>query len=173
MYCSNCGAVNANDSVFCSKCGTPTGAWKPSAPVAMPPPQVLNVPTRKRRAWPIAAVIVVVIVVALTAVAVIAVLLQSQSNGGGILPPSRSSALTLSLHNDDWLNSRSYEVYIDGNQQDSGTIGAVSTSSLYYVVTWRGDSTHQCTIDVYSNGAKHTTTAWLTDGGSASASVTI
>jgi hypothetical protein len=161
-YCPNCGEKLVDSALFCSTCGKPTimGVTPSSTPIRPSP----------KGSW---LKVTVGIVVALFVALLVILLLFRASESGGLPWQSRSGTLELTLFNDDWLSSRSYSVHIDGKMETSGTLNALTTGHLTITVYWNGDSTHLCTIEVYSEGVRSATTSWLTDGMTASVALTI
>jgi hypothetical protein len=161
MYCLNCGATLPEGAKFCEDCGKETARQ----------PETSRVMTSKTDgAW---LKVTVGIVVAVFIALLVILLLFRASESGGLPWEPQSGTLELTLFNDDWLSSRSYSVYIDGELETTGTLNALSTDHLTIHVGWNGGSTHLCTIEVYSEGVRSTATSWLTDGMTASVAMTI
>lgn len=166
MYCLNCGAGLPEGARFCQECGKETARQ----PETIRPP--LGKAEKKLR-WPIAVTVIGVIIIMVLLIVVL--LSYAQSDGGGGVPwvQTYSGTVELTLFNDDWTGTRSYSVYADGDYEVSGTLDALTTAHRTFQVSWTGGSQHQCTIVLYSDGARNTQTTWLTDGMTASMAMTI
>jgi len=165
MKCPTCGAENPVDRSFCGDCGS---LLRPEQPV-----QPARSTTSGRGAgWGAShwkALVSVVVAIAIL-VAIIAIVVLNP-----FVPTYRA---TLGLTVKGNLN-QPFVVFVDGKSVTNGTLIQWNDHLSWYTatitmnVTWKGNATHLCNIEVFSSGARHTASVWMTDGVTVGATVTI
>lgn len=162
MFCQKCGGSLGEKSEFCEKCGLKIGQ-----------PENRVTETKAKRRWPkIAVGVAVAIVVAFVSLGILISLL-SGTNFTSPTDPVRSANITVLVSNDNLFSSKSCSVYIDGDLEDSGSIGPLSTEQFMLQVSWRGSTLHNAEVMVFSGGDSDTKTITLEDGGSGTLRFTI
>jgi len=105
---------------------------------------------RKKLALVVAVAVIVVVVVAIAVVNPFA--------------PRYGATLNVVVYGNSGV---SYSVFVNGHQiiKEATIVSYASVHTLN--ITWKGNATHLCIVDVYSQGKKYSEPAWLTDNATA------
>jgi hypothetical protein len=128
---------------------------------------------RPKRKW--LKTIAIVTIVLVTAFILLGVLISLLTDTGFTSPtePVRTANIRVTVFNDDWMGSKSYSIYIDGNLMKTDTIGGMAIHEFPIEFNWRGGTLHSTEVMVFSDGGTYTKTITVEDGGTGEATFTI
>jgi hypothetical protein len=118
--------------------------------------------------------IAIIVVVVVSIIIIWAVLVALAERGiVSNVPGTSNGTVKIMVTNDDWFQSRSFSISIDGHERTTDTLSPNAYKTYNFDVSWSGQSTHICNIEVLSNGAVRSATTYLDNGGSGAVSITI
>jgi len=171
VRCPNCGAENVEGNKYCGDCGKTINdaitleymdkKYEYQQPIP---------PVGKSNASGI-----VIAVVGIVIVIVILLVLLSVLGGSGIPGGTTSSGtVSITIHNSNWFSTRAFSLYIDGDYKYSGSLPALSSTTIAYTISWSGgDDVHPITITVTWSGDQTSETIYVMKGRVVSPTITI